>query len=316
MQAIQTTNNILAIPDLAHQWIDQERKQGLAEKSLDAYSRGLAHYLSWVSDQGLETVLASDVLDYKFYLQENYSPQTANLRLSAVRSFYRFLVMNNYLPYSPAESVKSVKRSKSKKHKRKKLSVQQVRTLLDSCDNSPAGVRDRAILTLMVYCGLRVIEIQRANTDNLETMLDDTDNNRLVLWVQGKGRIEPDEMSVIPLRQETVIREWMNCRNGNKLSDALFTGLGGRSKGRLTTRSISRMIKTRMIDCGIATAGIDDSILCAHSLRYTALNRAISASGDIMGVKELARHSSIETTAGYIQQGNRINDPIEDKIEY
>ena len=127
------------------------------------------------------------VVQFKGWLAENYGAQTVNLRLSAVRSFYRWCVITEQLSVSPAESIKGVKRSNSKQHKRDALTSAEVLGVLDTCDDSVAGIRDRAILRLMAYCAMREVEVHRANIGNLKTQGD-----RLVLEVQGKGRREAD----------------------------------------------------------------------------------------------------------------------------
>ena len=229
-----------------------------------------------------------------------------NLSLSAVRSFYRYLLENGAIGYSPAEGVRGIRGGK-REHKRSELSDSEVLDVLDTCDDTPQGIRDRAILTLMAYCGLRTIEVQRANLDGLKV------NGRMTLWVQGKGRAEADEFVVIPRDQEIVIRRWMTERK--KLSTAepaLFVSLSKRNQGeRLSTRAIRNLVKEHY-----RKAGVDDDTKTTHSLRHSAITSAIRHGATPMQVQAMARHASFDTTLNYIHEVNRLDNPAEDLIAY
>lgn len=297
----------LAVPDLVGQWLQAEARRGASEHTLRAYRKGVDVYLAWLRENGVESPTAPEIWRYREHLESDHAVQTVNLRLSAVRSFYRWLVERGHLETSPAESVKGVKRSRSREHKRDPLTPSEVHALLNTCDQSPAGVRDRAMISLMVYCGLRRVEVHRADVDDLRTKGD-----RMVLYVQGKGRHEKDEFVVIPRKQESVMRAWLACRNGENRSDALFTSLSNRSKGsRLSLRAISHVITKRM-----ENAGVIDDRKTVHSLRHTAINTAIKNGGAPLQVQKMARHASFDTTLGYIHSIDRMENPAEDLIEY
>jgi len=167
-------------------------------------------------------------------------------------------------------------------------------------------VRDRAILTLMAYCGLRTIEIQRANIDDLKV------NGRMVLWVWGKGHKEADEYVVIPREQERIIRAWLAERAKYGSDPALFISLSHRNCGeRMTTRAIRNLVIDKY-----RKAGIYDDTKTTHSLRHSAITSAIRHGATPMQVQAMARHSSFNTTLGYIHEVNRLDAPAEDLIAY
>jgi len=114
---------------------------------------------------------------------------------------FQHLVEVGAINYSPAGDVRGVKRPKSHIHKRSALTSTEFRAVLETCDKTTAGIRDHALIMLMVYCGLRTIEVHRANVEDLGT-----EGERKVLYVTGKGRMEADESAVIPRSQEPVIR--------------------------------------------------------------------------------------------------------------
>jgi site-specific recombinase XerD len=298
----------LAVQDLSQEWLEHERLRGQSPNTLKAYSKGLDVYLAWLQDNAIKAPTPADIRQFKADLLSDYAPQTVNLRLSAVRAFYRYLVTTNRIMANPAADVRGAKRSKSKRHKRDELTNAEVRAVLDTCDTlDTAGVRDLAILTLMAYCGLRTVEIHRADIENLKT-----ESDRLVLEIQGKGRAEADEIVVIPRNQESVIRSWLAFRKEISNSGALFVSLSNRSHGtRLSTRAIRDMVKERY-----RMAGVAGKNKTTHSLRHSAITSAIRNGAEPLQVQAMARHQSFDTTLNYIHEVNRIEAPAEDLIDY
>lgn len=284
----------------------------LAPATVRAYRKGMEHFTDWIQETGNHgTVTPTVVLDWKRALAEEYAPQTVNLRLSAVRSFYRWAVATERLETSPAESVRGAKRPKSQRHKRDPLSSAEVLAVLSTCDpGTLQGTRDLAILTLMAYCGLRTVEVQRASVGNLKT-----EGERLILEVQGKGRREADEIVVIPASQERVIRSWQAHRvtfRDHGTEAPLFVSLSNRNRGdRLTTRAIRAMVKSRF-----DAAGVVGQRKTAHSLRHSAITSAIRHGAKPMQVQSMARHESFDTTLGYYHEEARTADPAEDYVRY
>jgi integrase/recombinase XerD len=310
------TGLTLAITDaLKAEWLDYERANGASDNTLAAYRKGLDTFESWLDKQGLNLAYVTpvDVVAFKSDLAGQYKAQTVNLRLVAVRSFYRFAVTTGLALANPASEVKGVKRTKAKTHKRGALTNGEVLGVLETCDlETPEGIRDRAILSLMAYCGLRSVEIHRANIGDLRTRGD-----RLTLAVQGKGRADKDEQVVIPLHQESIIRAWVSVLSGLDYADhdkgaPLFVSFSKRSRGgRLVLRSIRGMVKERYAQAGVV--GDDKS---THSLRHSAITNAIRRGATPMQVQSMARHQSFDTTLGYYHEVSRLDDPAEDLIEY
>jgi integrase/recombinase XerD len=315
-QAIVGTQDralVASTPAMIEDWLKYCRDADDASpKTVQAYRKGMQVFTDWLRDTGnAGAVTPAVVVQFKGWLAGQYSPQTVNLRLSAVRSFYRWCVITERLRTSPAESVKGMKRPNSKTHKRDALSNGEVVAVLDTCSSDdPRDIRDRAILSLMAYCALREVEVHRANIGNLKTQGD-----RLVLEVQGKGRREADEVVVIPTSQEMVIRDWVAVRStsADQTDDApLFVSLSNRTRGRrLTTRAIRAMVKARF-----AQAGVVGNHKTTHSLRHSAITNAIRHGATPMQVQAMARHASFDTTLGYFHQETRTANPAEDFIEY
>ena len=125
---------ITAAADVIDAWLAHCRDaEDAAASTLRAYRKGLDLFTNWLHESGNSgTVTPATVIEFKGHLQERYSAQTVNLRLSAVRSFYRWMVVTGRLPISPAEAVKGAKRSNSRRHKRDALSNGEVLAVLET----------------------------------------------------------------------------------------------------------------------------------------------------------------------------------------
>ena len=256
---------------LVDAWMDYERQDGATENTLTAYRRGLDTFASWLATNRTTpgTVTAATIRTFKSDLADQYSAQTVNLRLAAVRSFYRWLEATDRVPVNPAADVRGTKRPNSRTHKKDALANHEVVAVMDTCDTSTtAGTRDCAILSLMAYCGLRTVEIHRANINDLKTRSD-----RLTLDVQGKGRQEKDEFVVVPPATQRAVLAWLRQRNAmpnHVEGDPLFVSLSRQNRGdRLGLRSIRGMVKRRYQDAGVVGKKT------THSLRHSAITNAI-----------------------------------------
>ena len=310
--AKQEQGGALMIPDIMTEWLLYEQARGSSETTRTAYKKSLEVFIAWVKVSGLQDpgmIRPSDIRQYKKDLSEKYAPQTINLRLTGVRSFFRFLVNTDRMAINPAAEIEGAKRSKSKRHKREELTSEEVRAVIRKCreDQTLAGKRDLAILTLMAYCALRSIEINRANLDNLRT-----EQERMILEVQGKGYAEADEIVIIPRDQEPVLRAWIASRKKTSKEGPLFISLSNRSKGeRLSLKAIRDIVKARY-----GMAGVVGDKKTTHSLRHSAISNAIRNGASPLQVQAMARHASFNTTLGYIHSVNRIDSPAEDLIKY
>jgi len=271
-----------------------------------AYKNGWKLYLDFMRNNS-----GSSLMDYRQYLEEKYtSKQTKNLRLSALRAFYTWQAEQGLIEYAPV--IRGIKKSKQVIHKREALTNEEVRNLLATCKGSPIDIRDYCVMSLMLYSGLRIVECQRADVKDIKTR-----KGRMTIDVQGKGHTEKDDYNVIPTHQEEYIRAWLNVRNGNP-EKALFVDMRKENGGRLTTRTITRLVHNRMVSSGIVKRvgqGMRNT-KTVHSLRHTALTNAIDNDAQLLQAQQMARHKNPETTLIYLSGVNRLKSPAEDLINY
>lgn len=265
-----------------------------SEATVRAYTSSTRNFVQYLLDHGVTAPRREDVIAYRDDLKaQGYKPSTIQSRIIAVRLFFQWLEQSGLYP----DVAKHVKAGKvSTEHKRDYLTRNQLNQVFDGVDTSTLqGKRDYAILVLMSCGGLRCIEVSRAMVDDLRTVGEDC-----VLFVWGKGRTEAAEYVRIPPEVEAVIRQYLAARRA-KSGEPLFVSISNNSAGHaITTRSISRLVKTHFRE-----AGFDSDRLVAHSLRHSAVTIALLEGEDAQHVQEFARHKSFTTTMRYAHNLDR-----------
>jgi integrase/recombinase XerD len=279
----------------------------LAANTATAYTRGAGKFISWCELANLANVDPDTLRSWKAaLLSAGKRPATVNAWLAGVKAFFVWAVDNRRLLYNPAENVKgATRKGTSKRHVREALTDTEVRRLLSQPDTTTGGRRDAAILALMVYTGVRTVEVFRADLADLRT-----ENGRLVLFVTGKGHAEADSMVVIANpAAENALYDWLATR-GNQ-PGPLFTSLSDRSNGqRLSLRALRGMVKHYF-----GLAGVRGN-KTTHSLRHTAISKAILNGAPVQKVQSMARHESLDTTMIYFHEVDRLTNPAEAFINY
>lgn len=296
------------LEDLVRSW-DEYLLAEYAQTSREAYLKGLRRYREWLTTRGpnLATARSSDVRAWREHLRANYAAQTVNLWLSAVRRFYAFLIEeHNVQILNPAAGIRgATRRGQSQTLMRDELTSKEVWSVLESCDGSPIGRRDRAIISLMAYCALRTVEVQRADLAELGTM-----KGRSILWVRGKGRVEADNYVVLPVAGVLALESWLSVRG--REPGPLFIGFGNRNRGeRLSLRQFRRLVKSRY-----AAIGGVNGTKTTDGLRLSAISSAIRHGAKPLQVQAMARHRSVYTTLGYFDRIERTSNPAEDLVDY
>lgn len=249
----------------------------------------------------------------------NCKANTVAQYLRSVCQFFRWTAANNYYP-DIAANIHAPK-IKHDTHKKGALTAKEVLTIEESITERAAerqqaaqeaqkdtagrmqrsteqGKRLYAMYLLAVNAGLRTIEINRANIKDLETK-----GGQTWLYIWGKGHTEPDQRKPLAPEVAAAIKDYLQSRTDRPTSAApLFVSTGNRSGGkRIATTTISTMLKRAMQE-----AGFDSERLTAHSLRHSAAQAALQASGDnIYTAQKYLRHSSPATTEIYLHEDER-----------
>ena len=258
-------------------------------KTVETYTRALRQLFLYFSRHGIVQPRREDVMAFRDWLKDTgHKPTTVQNYITVTRLFFRWTEQEGLYP-NVAEHVKGAKIDRA--HKKDNLTSRQVKDVLEGMDTERLkGLRDYAILTLMVTGGLRTIEVIRADIGDFGTLGDDT-----VLYLQGKGRDEKTEYIKIRANTEKAIRAYLSARGAVEESEPLFASVANRNKGkRLTTRSVSRLAKYNLVE-----AGYSSERLTAHSFRHTAVTLSLLAGNSLEEVQQFARHENISTTMIY-----------------
>ncbi|MCL5436432.1 MAG: tyrosine-type recombinase/integrase [Candidatus Dependentiae bacterium] len=284
--------------------------QDVALSSRRTYRQSLTQFFGWLArEQDSAAPTRETILRYKEVLDaRQLRPLTRSSYLVAVRKFFEWAEGRKYYP-NIAKGVKGLRRS-TKTHQRSALTLDQIGALLSAIErDSLRGIRDYALINLLCRTGLRLIEVARAQLEDLEQRAD----GKAVLWVRGKGREGKDEFVVITDEVMGPISCYLRERRPQALSAPLFASLSDRNLGKkLTTYSLSRIVKQRL-----RAIGIDTRRLSAHSLRHTFGVMAIRAGASLYEVQLAMRHTSPATTEIYlgdIEQAKRLEGGPEQRI--
>jgi len=284
--------------------------QDIASSSRATYGRQLKQLLSWLEQTGrvdrLSTLLREDILAYKDHLlQLGLSSYTVSSYITATRKLFEWLEAEKVYP-NIARGVKGTKKAKG--FRKDCLTPGQIREALEAIDQRTLeGLRDYALLNLLLRTGLRTVEISTATLGDLRQ-----ESGSAVLWIRGKGRASKDDFVLLVEETLRPLRAYLSARGRLKESEPLFASGSRRNTGAaLTTRSISRIVKERL-----RAVGIDDSRLTAHSLRHTAITLSIKGGASLQQAQAMARHTDPKTTLIYFHNLARIEAGAERFISF
>lgn len=258
-------------------------ERGLAKNSIESYERDLAKLKYWAQGENLETsnLTRADLRGFVADLSRaGLSPSSVSRITSAVRGFYKFLLIDGHLKKNPAEDLDTPQKGF---YLPKFLNRTEMEQLLSAPDVSQEiGLRDRAILELMYACGLRVSEA-------VDLKISDVELDAGILTCKGKG----NKTRKIPIGKSAI--EWLKSylvlrrRKENIEINNLFVGSLG--------KPVNRQIIHSFIKEYAEKAGLED--VSPHTLRHSFATHLIQNRADIRSVQQLLGHADISTTQIY-----------------
>lgn len=270
-----------------------------------AYARAVGDFFAWLEERGvtLERVEPVIVAAYIEQLGNTKSAPTVKQNLAAVRMLFDWLVIGQVLPMNPASSVRGP-RHVVKRGKTPVLTADQARQLLDSIDTSDLiGLRDRALIGLMVFSFARV---SAAVGMRVEDYFPTGKRWWFRLHEKGGKRHE------VPAHHnaEEYLDAYLEAAGiGDDKKGPLFRTIG---RTRLITRTaMHRTDVLRMVYRRAKSAGLDVHA-CCHTFRATGITAYLENGGTIEKAQQIAAHESPRTTKLY----DRTNDELTlDEIE-
>ncbi len=267
-------------------------------RTRESYRRTLTAFQGFTAGLDDGRVTRRHIEAYKAHLQAR-GRSTATIRrvLATLSSYFRFLVADGVVSRSPVAAVRRPKEATGSP--RRALAVREVHQLLDAIDlATPIGLRDRALVLLLVVQALRISEALALTVEDLDEEL-----SHRVATITGKG----GKVVRVPLAAETwaAITAWMEHAKITTGPVLLGVRKGGRVQhGQPWTRSSAHRRVRYLAD----KAGLDRAVH-PHLFRHTAATAALQAGVPLHQVQDLLRHSSPATTRRYDSHRLSLSNP-------
>lgn len=294
---------ILRLPDL-----EQSKNAVLhslaAASSQESYGHAIDEFIGWYCSEPRLAFNRTVVLRYRFFLeQKNLAPSTINVRLAAVRRLAYEASDSGLLSPDLAAGIRRVKGAKRLGVRIGNwLTVDQSRTLLrESPSDSLRGKRDRAILALLVGCGLRRAELAGLETDDFQVR----EEHCVIADLIGKGkhiRTVP-----VPAWAKLAVDEWTAAAGINGVIFRRVSRMGKIWGDRITPKAIWHVVKAAAKRAGIKN-------LAPHDLRRTCARLCHLAGGELEQIQFLLGHASVETTERYLGCKQKLSHAVNDNL--
>ena len=280
-----------------------ERQNSRARDTFQA----VAGFTSWCEQRGmreLAQVQPLHVAAYVEHLQQSHSRPTVKQHLAGIRMLFDWLVLGHIIDTNPAHAVRGPRHSQ-KKGRTPVLSVEEARILLDSIDvTSLPGLRDRALIGLMVYTFARV-------GATIGMKVEDYYVQGRRGWIRlhekgGKRHEMPAHHNL-----DAYLEQYITAAGiGGERKGPLFRTLEGKTR-KLTVNPMSQADVYRMIRRRARKAGIKTEIGC-HTFRATGITAYLKNGGRLEVAQQMAGHESSRTTGLYDRRGEEISlDEVE-----
>jgi integrase/recombinase XerD len=299
MENTKTKGNddIASLKRKYYQYLKLER--GLSGNTLDAYMRDLTRYLEFISEEGKHP-LEAELEDFHHFsaMIIDLGIQSSSLSriLSGVRSFYHYLVIDDYLPTDPTELLDFPKKAM---HLPDVLSVEEIDSIESVIDLSAAeGQRNKAIIETLFSCGLRVSELCSLRMSDL--YLDEG-----FLRVVGKG----NKTRLVPISGKAIkelnlyFSERCHIDIKPGYEDYVFVS-------KLRKKNLSRIMVFHLIKELVAMAGIKKNV-SPHTFRHSFATALLDGGANLRAIQAMLGHESIATTEIYTHiTSNKLREEI------
>ncbi len=264
-------------------------EKSLSGNSINAYLHDIEKLIRYFEISNIkikpEKVTLSHLQDFIKYINETGLSATSQARIiSGLKSFYKYLLLEDVIKQSPAEMLEAPKTGRKLPDT---LSVDDINRLIDAIDLSkPEGTRNKAMLETLYGCGLRVSELINLKISNIYF-------NEGFIKITGKG----DKERLVPAGNAALkyIRIYIeNVRNKQDIkkeySDILFLNRRGAQLSRVMVFLIIKELAGRI--------GLKKNI-SPHTFRHSFATHLIEGGADLRAVQEMLGHESITTTEIY-----------------
>lgn len=278
---MQQGNNII---DKYKTWLRLEKS--LSANSIEAYLTDLDKLIRFVESEGKDfaTISYQDLQQFVAQLRDiGIHPRSQARIISGIKSFYRFLLLDEYITADPTELLESPKIGLKLPEV---LTVNEINDILDTIDLSlPEGQRNRAMLEVLYSCGLRVSEL-------ISLRYSDVYFDEGFIRVEGKGskqRLVPiSEMAIREIKNYLLDRNRMVVKKG--FEDILFLSRRG--------TALSRIMVFHIIKQQTEMAGVHKNV-SPHTFRHSFATHLLEGGANLRAIQEMLGHEKITTTEIY-----------------
>lgn len=259
--------------------------------TLKAYKCGINAFMNYLKSNDVKYPTRSDVIAFRDELRENYSSNTTNSYMIAVRALFKYLEAHK-LYDNICVDIKGAKYDTTPR--KEVLSLDQMKNIYSKLTDK----REKALFGLMITTGLRVCEISTALIEDIRMY-----NNEAVLFVLGKKRDSKCEYVKLSEQVLKDIEEYV----GNRAKGNIFTSTSPENYGQgLSTTSLRKIVKTIL-----KRNGIDKDTVSCHSLRRSFAVVSYETGSSIYDIQQVLHHKSINTTTRYLKQVDRDKNKTE-----
>ena len=276
-----------------------------AVSSQESYSHAIDEFIGWYCSEPRLAFNRTVVLRYRFFLeQKNLAPSTINVRLAAVRRLAYEASDTGLLSPDLSAGIRRVKGAKRLGVRIGNwLTVDQSKTLLGELpSDNLRGKRDRAILALLIGCGLRRAELVGLGTEDFQVR----EERWVIADLIGKGkhiRTVP-----VPVWAKRAVDEWTTAAGIN--GGAIFRRVS--RLGKIWGDGITPKAIWHVARAAANRAGIKG--LAPHDLRRTCARLCHSAGGELEQIQFLLGHASVQTTERYLGCKQRLSQAVNDNL--
>lgn len=249
-------------------------EKGRGQKTLESYASDLRHADSQIPG-GLMHATNESVQAYLSSLPDK--PSSIARKASALRGFYKFLMLEKIISENPTANLELPKRNRSLP---KFLSVEEIELLISSAGDIKTSVRLRAMIELLYASGLRVSELCELP---MTAFLGDK------LLIHGKGAKE----RIVPMHERAIaaLEKWLSIRDDEK-SKYVFPS--NSKTGHITRDGFFKILKK----CAVL-AGIDPHRVSPHVLRHSFASHLLAGGANLRAIQTMLGHEDISTTQIY-----------------
>ena len=260
-------------------------ERSLSTNTIESYSNDLNKLSDFLTPKSISAtkVRLNDLKDFITSISEILSETSQSRIISAIKSFYKFLLIENLIQTDPSENLVSPKIGRKLPNV---LTIEEINLIINSVESNNVGIRNRAIIEIIYGCGLRVSELTNLLLSNLFL-------KQGYIKIVGKGnkeRLSPIGSLAIDSLNDFLTNVRPGLKINNKFSDHVFINNRGTS---LSRSMIFKMIKKYTLKANIKKD------ISPHSLRHSFATHLVEGGANLRAVQEILGHSSITTTEIY-----------------